>query len=556
MKVLLLDRETVGIVSMVISQKEIIDRGVYLVQKLEKTGDNAEEMKHVTAMCLLRPTAENIELLRGELGSPRFKEYHLIFTNMLKQNYIEQLASADAKEVVKSVQEYFADYYAVNRDLFSLNLPDLGALHRAEGQAVRARIVDGVVAALLSLKRKPVIKYLRNSDLCREVAEQVAHKIDTENALFDWRRPDVPPLLLLLDRREDPITPLLTPWSFQSMVHEELTLVNNRVDMKGRANVPADMREIPLSSEQDEFYRANMFENFDVFAANIKERVDAFSARKDNVRKVSSIQEMQAFLEKYPEFKREEVGVMKHFTLIPELSKIVGDTELLRVSEVEQTLACEDSQAAVTKEILSLLESPRVRMSNKLRLVLLYHLRYEKSPQSSVQQFVDVLSRQDGWTQDMAALIPAITRYAGQERREEDIFLNKTMASAAKRIFTKGFIPQSIDNAYTRHTPFLATILDNAANNKLNPKIYETQQGSAQPSAAKPQDIIVFILGGATFAEAKAVAAINAKQGAAYRVVLGGTTIHNSKSFLDMISSIEGRSSAAGPSSASIKVYN
>ena len=35
------------------------------------------------------------------------------------------------------------------------------------------------------------------------------HKINDEATLFDFRRTDVPPLLLIVDRRDDPVTPLL-----------------------------------------------------------------------------------------------------------------------------------------------------------------------------------------------------------------------------------------------------------------------------------------------------------------------------------------------------------
>ena len=46
----------------------------------------------------------------------------------------------------------------------------------------------------------------------------------------------------------------------------------------------------------------------------------------------------------------------------------------------------------------------------------------------------------------------------------------------------------------------------------------------------RPQDVLVFIIGGATYAEAQAVASINqSTQGV--RIILGGTTIHNSKRY-------------------------
>lgn len=39
-------------------------------------------------------------------------------------------------------------------------------------------------------------------------------------------------LLLITDRREDPVTPLLNQWTYSAMVHEIVGINNNRVDLK------------------------------------------------------------------------------------------------------------------------------------------------------------------------------------------------------------------------------------------------------------------------------------------------------------------------------------
>jgi len=36
-----------------------------------------------------------------------------------------------------------------------------------------------------------------------------------ESGLFDFRRMEVSPLLLVIDRRDDPVTPLLNQWTYQ-----------------------------------------------------------------------------------------------------------------------------------------------------------------------------------------------------------------------------------------------------------------------------------------------------------------------------------------------------
>ena len=46
------------------------------------------------------------------------------------------------------------------------------------------------------------------------------------------------------------------------MVHELMGIDKNRVDMSDVPGVPADLKEIVLSPDQDEFYAKNMYLNF------------------------------------------------------------------------------------------------------------------------------------------------------------------------------------------------------------------------------------------------------------------------------------------------------
>jgi len=57
------------------------------------------------------------------------------------------------------------------------------------------------------------------------------HRIQSEASLFDFRLTQVAPLLLILDRRNDPVTPLLSQWTYQAMVHELIGIHNGRVNL-------------------------------------------------------------------------------------------------------------------------------------------------------------------------------------------------------------------------------------------------------------------------------------------------------------------------------------
>jgi vacuolar protein sorting-associated protein 45 len=155
------------------------------------------------------------------------------FSNIVKKSALERLAEADDHEVVKGVMEYFADFLVINPDLCSIRLPArlFSSSPELWNQDSLSRTTEGVVALLLSLKKKPLIRYEKNSLLCKKLATEVRYSMTQEEQLFDFRKTDTPPILLILDRREDPITPLLTQWTYQAMVHELLGINNGRVNL-------------------------------------------------------------------------------------------------------------------------------------------------------------------------------------------------------------------------------------------------------------------------------------------------------------------------------------
>jgi hypothetical protein len=90
--------------------------------------------------------------------------------------------------------------------------------------------------------------------------------------------------------------------------------------------------------------------------------------------------------------------------------------------------------------------------------------------------------------------------------------------------------------------------LQNLIKGKLKELQYPFLEGSSH-IREKPQDIIIFMVGGATYEEAKMVAQVNASS-PGVRVVLGGTTIHNSTSFLEEVDDAVSGWPEPGPSTA------
>ncbi|KAE8720957.1 Vacuolar protein sorting-associated protein 45-like protein [Hibiscus syriacus] len=531
MKVLILDSQTVSIVSVVYSQSELLQKEVFLVELIDSISKSEESMSHLKAVYFLRPTSENIQYMRRQLSNPRFGEYHLFFSNMLKDTQIHLLADSDEQEIVQQVQEFYADFIAVDPYHFTLNMPSNhyyilpAVLDPSNLQNFCDRAVDGIGAVFLALKRRPIIRYSRTSDIAKRVAHEAAKLMyQQESGLFDFRRMDISPLLLIVDRRDDPVTPLLNQWTYQAMVYELIGIQDNKVDLRSTGKLPKDQQEVVLSSEQDAFFKANMYENFGDIGMNIKRMVDDFQQVAKSNQNIQTIEDMAKFVDNYPEYRKMHGNVSKHVTLVTEMSKIVEERKLMLVSETEQELACNGGQVAAFEAVTNLLNNENISDIDRLRLVMLYALRYEKeSPVQLMQLFNKLQSRSAKYK---PGLVQFLLKQAGVDKRTGDLYGNRDFLNIARNM-ARGL--KGVENVYTQHQPLLVQTMESIIKGRLKDVDYPYVGNHYQQG--RTQEVIIFIVGGTTYEELRSIAQLNASN-SGIRFILGGTAVLNTKRFL------------------------
>ncbi|VEL18464.1 unnamed protein product, partial [Protopolystoma xenopodis] len=327
MKVVMIDEETINILSVVMSMSEIMQHEVYLVERISVP---REPIKHLKCICFLRPTKSNISHLCRELNQPNYTSYYLYFTNALPKSALKLLAEADDHEVVSDVQEFYADFVALSPFLYVFDLPVSLNVKYEIRPDVLTRSTAGLSSVLLAIRRCPIIRYQSSSDVCRQFSESLRSIISREAILFDFRQVECP-TLLILDRRQDPVSPLLSQWTYEAMVHELIGIKHNKVNLNRAPGVRDGLNEITLSREFDEFYRDNQFSGFGEIGSAIKRLVESFQATSQLVdtKSVESIQDLKNFLENYPSFRKASGTVETHVALVSELSRIVKEHALL-----------------------------------------------------------------------------------------------------------------------------------------------------------------------------------------------------------------------------------
>ncbi|CAI2355510.1 unnamed protein product [Caenorhabditis sp. 36 PRJEB53466] len=513
MKVLLMDSETTPIISCAFAQSEVMQKEVFLFERIDN-GRSIENMKNLKCIVFVRPTSDNIQRIMQELQEPRFSQYYLHFSNAISKNEVKRLAESDKTETVREVQEVFLDGIPLRKDLFTLNINHIYDTEFSIKEEAINRIKHGIVSLILQLKKKPAVRYQKNSTNCKTIAEEVSQFFRRENLLFENAKSDT--VLLVIERSQDIVTPLLNQWTYEAMIHELLNIKNNRCSCSEQI--------IVLSEQHDEFFAQNITSNFGEIGQNIKTLINKFQQQKNINKNLESIQDMKKFVEDYPQFKKISGTVSKHVSLVGELSKFVQEYNLLEISEVEQAIVSEGDHSKCIDRVRGLMKKPGTRSLDAARLVLLYAIRFEKFPGNETAMLINQLKQHDS---KLPNIVMRALTYGGSTKRPTDLFGGQSTMDITKR-FIKGL--KGVENIYTQHSPYLQNIIEHCQRGRFE------NFSLIGLDCERMDNLIVFIIGGATYEEAAIVRYSNQRRMQGHggpAIVLAGNCMLNTESFLE-----------------------
>lgn len=564
-KVLLVDQHTMPIISMSYTQSQLLQNDVILIEMLENS-NNLSTMKHLNCVVYIKPVKESIAMLCQELASPHYHHYQIFFSNTISKGDLEKLALADEFEVINQVVEIFLDYSIVNDNLFTINVPsELGApKHNATIQES-----NSLLSLLLSLKKCPVIKYETSSIESKKLASEVLYYINSNsnNNLFDDlnRKSDTPPVLLILDRKNDPITPLVAPWTYQSMIHELIGINRNVVDLKD------SKEQLTLSETLDVFFQDSMYLNYGDLTDKFQKYVDEYKKQTkqssiENL-KTQDLSELKKILTKFPEFKKLSNNILKHLNIISEIDKQISAQNLWAVGELQQTIVCDlENHQTIRTRLMDLVADSAISTDNKVKLLILYVAKFPNNSadlNALLTKLNDPITTRPSPTFSQQSLIKNFGKHFGGAKKSHALTSNANDNNNIGQIFNKNRIkiqqlfnqedkthgnhmPKN-DNIFMQHIPNLNDILtllttipqqnqQGKASAALNdiatlvPDVVTSQYGNTNGVPA--QEVIIYFKGGATYEEARLVhdlGVVNPRT----RFLIGGDGVLSSKQWLE-----------------------
>lgn len=554
-RVLILDNNTAPIISLVSTQSDLLKKEIYLVDRLEN--ENRDKLRNLKCICFLKPDDSTISKLSQEIQSPKYSNYEIYLNNTISKSRLERLAESDDMEIINKVVEIFQDYYVLNRSLYTATniFNPFSTELQSWDQISLESSLNCLKSLTLSLNMKPTIEYETNSKMAYKLANSLNYEINSNNQLYDQlsNQRDVSPLLLILDRKNDPITPLLFPWTYQSMINELLGVnnSNNTVDLSHLNTVGEELKTVIMNENQDSFFKKSMFMNFGDLSTLLKEYVDEYKIKTKTNSNISSIKDMKFFLENYPEYKKMSLNLSKHMLLTSEIDKQINSKRIWETSEFEQNM-CSSFETSHHDEdynelSIFLFDQPKqdgtqmnpLDDSIKLKLLSLYALKYENYPNNKIDSILKKINNPM-----FNKFIPILLKYCGQKSRmagEDGNIFNKIgstsgPASHVAALFNNLSGNANVsDNAFMQHQPRLISLIDKVTKNKFtNNRNFSTIENKTIDNKVPPRDIIIFIVGGVCYEEARLINELN-NSNKGTKIVLGGTQTLNSKQFIDNI---------------------
>lgn len=225
---LILDEYTAKIISSFVTMSDVLNRGVFSVEKLEIA---RQKFPNYHALYFIPPIKSSIDYLIKDFedkNNPQYKRIHLFFSHEVMDSTLSQLATEKLFPRIVSCKELNLSFLCKNKNLFELGIADFLDIFSAKSDKDKEHSKIAVLSERLFtvcsvLNEYPFIQYQKSSSFCYELALGLNSRLkqfysNGENSSGTVTRG----LMLITDRTLDICTPLLHDYSYESLIYDML----------------------------------------------------------------------------------------------------------------------------------------------------------------------------------------------------------------------------------------------------------------------------------------------------------------------------------------------
>ncbi|TKA74217.1 hypothetical protein B0A55_06300 [Friedmanniomyces simplex] len=396
---------------------------------------NINQQRHaipdVPVVYLLEPTAANMERITQDLQkglySPAYINFLSSIPRPLLEDFATQTAQAGTSEQIGQVFDQYLNFIVSEPSLFSLGMGNETYLTMNSAQTSDDdidlnvdKIVSGLFSVAVTMGTIPIIRCPKGG-----AAEMIAAKLDrklrdhilnSKDNLFSGNRaggasnlPSSRPVLIIVDRNVDLVPMLSHSWTYQSLIHDVLSMHLNRITVEtpaeeGNPAKGSAKRSYDLTSS-DFFWNKNAPAPFPQVAEDIDAELKRYTDDAAEITKKTgansiedlqndtsaSAQHLKAAITLLPELRERKALLDMHMNIATALLKGIKDRQLDNFFQLE-----EDIKKQTKVQMLELLADPDkgTEPLDKLRLFIIWFLSTEQEvSRADMERFEEALKK-------------------------------------------------------------------------------------------------------------------------------------------------------------------
>jgi len=275
-KLLIYDKPCRSIISPLLSVSQLRSRGVTLHLLISS---EREPIPDVPAVYFVEPTRSNLSIIAQDCAKRLYSKVHLNFVTKLDRGLMEEFAKtvvqANCLDVIASVHDQYLDFVCLERNLFSLSNKEESYVAMNGGgvtdqgmENYMEEVAYGLFSVVGTLGCVPVIRCPKGGApdmVARKLNRLLSEHPNTNSSKSHHNRP----LLVILDRNMDLITPIQHSSTYQALIDDLLQHKANRVEFNatiGDGDKNGRKRSTPkrfdLDADTDPFYARHKFNPF------------------------------------------------------------------------------------------------------------------------------------------------------------------------------------------------------------------------------------------------------------------------------------------------------
>lgn len=333
-KILLLDNYTTSVISKLYTTTEIIKKfDILICDNISNLPLNAMPL-----ICIIYVHSSSMPNIISYIQNQRYPEYYVNIFDTITDNQINELAKYDTHKVIKDITEINYPFNIITNNVF------ITSQHK------------DIILFLKLHNKNPIIKHTNNKNITSLINQlnKTNFKPKSNNTL-----------LLLYDRTDDPITPLINSLKYISLINDLFEYKNDIITINNTKQT--------LSSKHDVFFNDNKYlfltdfsNKYNEYVTNCKETYECYKNMECTKKNINN------FVLNYNKYNKIKNDITLHSKII---DRIMAEHRLHDIYFIQQEIL---NRNFTSKNLLmGIFIDKKINIIYKIKLYLLFKLVYK-----------------------------------------------------------------------------------------------------------------------------------------------------------------------------------